>query len=102
MQRFPLLTPLLLSILTFGVTVCKAIAPAGPAIKGHIGTPLASASTAAMGDCAVNSHPEWAPLFILGMSVLMLVPFGAELISPNSVGRALRLHHHIMNRRVQP
>lgn len=102
MKRFILSLLLLSSALWLGITPVQAGRPVAIPETPVIQTAAAAGGAATEVATLSVSHTQSATLFILGMSVLLLLPVGIELLAPGSVGQAFRRHEAIMARRVQP
>ena len=60
---------------------------------------MAQAATEA---AMMDQHGWVASSFILGMSLLLLIPVAIELVAPSSIGRAFRLRLTLMRRNAWP
>lgn len=105
MKRFILFPISLLMTFVLGLQSAQAGRPVSPEMPvPH--TPVLQTAAGVGGQtmqaAETDTYGPSATWFILGMSLLLLLPVGIELIAPGSVGRGFRLHHDLMNRKALP
>jgi hypothetical protein len=100
------LTLLLASLLTCFLLSIEVVQAGRPAIVDVPQTPVlqtvAGGGISAQDPARSSDETADATWFILGMSLLLMIPVGIELMAPSSVGKAFRLHHDLMQRKALP
>jgi len=101
MKQFAALRSFLCTICLLGMTLTAwAVQPVTPKVfPAAQSSQMAQAATEAS---MMDQHGSVAAAFILGMSLLLLVPVAIELVAPSSVGRAFRLRLNLMRRNAWP
>ena len=101
MKQFAALRSFLCTICLLGMTLTAwAVHPVMPKV---ISASQSSQMAQSAADVAMmDQHGSVAAAFILGMSLLLLIPVAIELVAPSSVGRAFRLRLNLMRRNAWP
>jgi hypothetical protein len=105
MKRFILVATSLLMAFLLGLQSAQAGRPVSPQVpvpQTPVLQTAASGEGQAIPATEVGTSDLSATWFILGMSLLLLLPVGLELMAPGTVGRRFQLHHDLMSRRALP